>query len=74
MIIQTDNCDFNPEYIACVDRDYESGVEDVIYVHLHGAGVRLGGEHARSFLWQWNRWKALHNERFHNECQQAARR
>ena len=68
MIIQTDNYDFNPEGISAVDRDYQPGVETVvIYVYLHGAGMRLSGEEAQSFLYQWDQYKVLHNE-----CQAAA--
>ena len=72
MIIDTDDCDFTPEYIVAVDRDYAPGIEDVIFVHLHGGGVRLSNEHARSFLAQWDKYKALRKGRFHNECQEEA--
>lgn len=72
MIIVTERFDFNSQLISAVDRVYEPGIEHVIYIHLHGAGIRLSGDDARSFLGQWGAYKILHNERFQNECQQAA--
>lgn len=68
MIIETDNFDFNAEYVSGVDREYDPGIDDVIFVHLHGAGARLAGENARSFLRQWAEYKALHNERYYFEA------
>ena len=74
MIIETAGRDFRADAVAVVYLPElpDSASPKRVEIRIDGENWILEGGPAIRFLEQWNDYKALHNERFHNECQTAA--